>query len=57
LKNLIFIHNKEFPEDCLVWTQWKGMCMVLWRLDVPKKGDGKRVSLEGVGGWGNTLLE
>jgi len=30
-------------EDCLVWPQWEGMHLVLWRLDAPEKGDAREV--------------
>jgi hypothetical protein len=36
-------------EDCLVWPQWKGRCLVLWRLDDPEKGDTRGTSEVGVG--------
>jgi hypothetical protein len=44
-------------EDCLIWPQWEGMCLVLWRLDAPEKGDARGMRLEWVGGWVSTLLE
>jgi hypothetical protein len=30
-------------EDSLVWPQWEGMCLVLWRLDATEKGDARGV--------------
>jgi len=37
-------------EDGLLWPQWEGMCLVLWRLDAPEKGDATGVRWEWV--WG-----
>lgn len=31
-------------EDCLIWRQWEGSCLVLWRLVTPAKGDARGVS-------------
>jgi hypothetical protein len=33
-----------------VWPQWKGMRLVLWRLDTPEMGDARGVKWEWVGG-------
>ena len=27
--------------DCLVWSQWERMCVILRRFDAPGKGDGE----------------
>jgi hypothetical protein len=27
------------PEDCLVWSWWKKICLTLKRLDAPGKGN------------------
>jgi hypothetical protein len=43
-------------EDYLLWHQWEGRCLILWRL-VPEKGDGSMVRCECVGGFASTLLE
>jgi hypothetical protein len=37
-------------EDCLIWHQWEGRPLVLWRLVAPLNGDAGRVSGEWVGG-------
>jgi hypothetical protein len=37
-------------EDCLIWHQWEGRYLVLWKLDVPEKGDARGVRWEWVGG-------
>ena len=44
-------------QDSLVWPQWKGMCLVLWRLDAPGKGIAREVRQGWVSRWGSTLLE
>ena len=44
-------------EDCLIWYQWEGKCLVLWRLDALEKGDARGVKQEWVGEWGSTILE
>jgi hypothetical protein len=31
-------------EDCLVWPQWEGRSLALWKLKVPEKGDAKGVN-------------
>jgi hypothetical protein len=51
--------NTYVAEECLVWPQWEGMFLVLWRLDALKKRDARGVRWVGgwVGGWGSTLLE
>ena len=33
-------------EDSLIWQQWEGKRLVLWRLDASEKGDVKRVRQE-----------
>jgi hypothetical protein len=37
-------------EDCLVWPQWEGMYLFLWRLDAPENVDASGVRWEWVGG-------
>ena len=44
-------------EDGFAWPQWEGMCLDLWRLDAPEKGDSRGRKWEWVGRWGSTLLE
>ena len=44
-------------EDSLVWLQWEGSRLFLWRPDASEKGDARGVRQEWVGGWGSTLLE
>jgi hypothetical protein len=44
-------------EDSLIWHQWEGRRLVLWRLDAPEKGDARGVMWEQVGEWVSTLLE
>jgi hypothetical protein len=45
-------------ENCLLWHQWEGRRLVLWRLVAEAKGDERGgVKQEWVGGWGSTLLE
>jgi hypothetical protein len=39
----------------LIWHQWEGRHLALWRLDAPGKGDARGVRWEWVGG--STLLE
>ena len=36
-------------EDCLVWPQWKRLCLILWKLDAPQKRDADGGEVE-VGG-------
>jgi hypothetical protein len=36
-------------EDSLIWHQWEGRCLFLWRLDAPEKEDDRRVKQEWVG--------
>jgi hypothetical protein len=48
--------NKYVAEYCLIWHQWEGSHLVLWRLDVPEKGDARRVRWEWEDEWGSTLL-
>jgi hypothetical protein len=38
-------------EDFLIWHQWEGMPLVLWRLSAPLYGDAIVVRQEWVGGW------
>ena len=33
-------------EDSLIWHQWEGEVLVLWRLDAPEKGDARGVRQE-----------
>jgi hypothetical protein len=33
-------------EEYLIWHQWEGMYLVLWRLDAPEKGDARAVKWE-----------
>ena len=44
-------------EDCLIWHQWKGRCLVLWKPDALEKLDARGLRWECVGGWIGTLLE
>ena len=44
-------------ENCLIWNQWEGRALVLWRLDAPAKEDARGMTQEWVGWWGSTLLE
>jgi hypothetical protein len=44
-------------EDCLIWHQWEGKFLILWRLDGPEKGNARRLRWERMGWWGNTHLE
>jgi hypothetical protein len=43
-------------EDCLIYHQWEGIHLVLWRLDAPEKGDDRGDEV-GVDGWESTHLE
>jgi hypothetical protein len=43
-------------EDCLIWHQWEGRCLVPWRLDSQGKGDAKEVKQDWMGGWVEHLL-
>ena len=36
--------------DCLIWHQWEGRNLVLWRLDAPDNGDAREVRQEWKGG-------
>ena len=36
-------------EDCLIWHQWEGRPLVLWKLDAPVYGNAKVVRQEWVG--------
>ena len=44
-------------EDCLIWPQWEGRYLVLWRPDAPEKGNARGVRWDWMGGWESTLLE
>jgi hypothetical protein len=44
-------------EDGLIWPQWEGRHLVLWRLEAPEKGDARGVGQEWEDGWRSTLLE
>jgi hypothetical protein len=44
-------------EDCLIWHQWEGRSLVLWRLDAPAQGNARALVQEWMGGWVNTLIE
>jgi hypothetical protein len=44
----------DIAEDCLIWHQWEGRCLLLCRLVTPVKGSAGGTRL---GRWGNTLLE
>ena len=44
-------------EDGLIWHQWEGRPMVLWRLDAPSKGDARVVRQEWVSEWRSTLID
>lgn len=30
-------HAIYVAQDCLIWHQWEGICLVLWRLDTLEK--------------------
>jgi hypothetical protein len=41
-------------EDCLVWTQWERMCLILPKLDAPRREDsGEGAALSEVKGRGD----
>jgi hypothetical protein len=44
-------------EDGLIWHQWEGRPLVLWRLDAPVYGDAREVRQEWVSRWKSTLIE
>jgi hypothetical protein len=44
-------------EDCLIWHQWEGRYLVIWRLDAPERGYATGVRQEWVGEWESTFLE
>jgi hypothetical protein len=44
-------------EEGLIWQQWEGRCLVLWRPDATEKGNARRVRREWMGGLGSNLLE
>jgi hypothetical protein len=33
-------------EDCLIWPQWEGMCLFLFRLEAPGKENAREVKWE-----------
>jgi hypothetical protein len=41
--------TKYVAEDDLIWHQWEGKLLVLWRLDAPEKGDARGVRQEWIG--------
>jgi hypothetical protein len=41
---------KYVAEDCFIWHQLEGGCLVLCRLDASEKGDARMVRKEWVGG-------
>ena len=44
-------------EESLIWHQWKGRPLVLWRFDAPAKGGARAVKLEWASGWRIMLIE
>jgi hypothetical protein len=36
-------------EDCLIWNQWEGRPLVLWKLDASAKGHARGMRQEWVG--------
>jgi hypothetical protein len=46
---------RHLAEDSLIWPQWEGMFLVLWRIDAQEKRDARGVRCEWVGGWGGVL--
>jgi hypothetical protein len=49
--------NTSVAEDCLIWHQWEGRHLALWRFDAPAKDDARGVRQEWVSEWGSILLE
>jgi hypothetical protein len=43
--------------DYLIWHQWQGSPLVLWRLNAPVSENARTVRQDWVGGWGRTLIE
>lgn len=37
-------------EDHLIWYQWDGRCLVLWRIDALENGDAREMRQEWVSG-------
>jgi hypothetical protein len=44
-------HSTYVAEYCLVWPQWEGMRLALWKFDAPEKGSAGQVKWEWVGEW------
>jgi hypothetical protein len=44
-------------EDCLIWNQWEGRPLILWRLDASTWGNARAGRWEWGGGCGSTLIE
>ena len=44
-------------QDYLIWHQWEGMNLIVWRLDAPEKGDARGVRQNSGGRLESTLLE
>ena len=44
-------------EDYLIWHQWEGRPLVLWRLDVPMWWDAKVARWDWMCRWRSTLIE
>ena len=41
-----------WSRELLIWRQWEGWHLVLWRLDAPEKGDARGIRWEWLGGEG-----
>jgi hypothetical protein len=44
-------------EDCLIWHQWAGRYLFLWRLVTPENGDARGVRWAWMGVLGSTLIK
>ena len=49
--------SAKYVADCLIWHQWEGRCLVLWRLVAPAKEDAGGMRQEWVGWLESTLSE
>jgi hypothetical protein len=41
----------------LIWHQWEGRPLVLWRLNTPMEENAREVRQEWMDGWGSSLTE
>jgi hypothetical protein len=57
IHGLIHGSTTYVAEDCLMWHQWEGTHLVLWRLDAPENRGAREMRWEWVCGWESILIE